>query len=149
MRNDVMVSAERISDEPYEPADERAHERTHERPYIWTAAAIEAELETGRREESERAATASLVVRIARITAGSMVALLGLILIPLPGPGFVVLAAGLSILAIDVPFARRLLKAVRARMPQDADGGIPNWLLLAMGGGAAIGLASSAAVLFT
>jgi hypothetical protein len=145
MRNDVPVSAERISDEAYDPADERAHER----PYIWTAAAIEAELETGRREESEQAATASLVVRVARITAGSIVALLGLILIPLPGPGFVVLGAGLSILAIDVPFARRLLKAVRARMPQDADGGTPNWLWLAMGGGVAVGLASSAAVLLT
>ena len=145
MRNDVTVSAERISDEPYEPHVEGAHERS----YIWTAAALEAELETGRREEDERAATASLVVRIARITAGSMVALLGLILIPLPGPGFVVLGAGLSILAVDVPFARRLLMAVRARMPQDADGGTPNWLLLVMGGGVVIGLASSAAVLFT
>ena len=42
----------------------------------------------------------------------------------LPGPGLVVLAIGLAILAQDVPFARRLLDRVRARIPSDAEGNI-------------------------
>lgn len=129
------MSAERISGQS-------------QRPDVWTSAAIEAELETGRREESRTAAEASLLVRAARISAGCVISLLGLVLIPLPGPGLFVLAGGLSILAVDVPFARRLLEKVRARMPQDADGGTPNWLRGVMVGAVALGLASSAAILF-
>ncbi len=136
--NDGAVSAERISDEP-----------ASERSYIWTKAALEAERATGRREESERAAQASLLIRVARISAGSMITLLGLALIPLPGPGLIVLVAGLSILAIDVPFARRLLQQVRDRMPQDADGGTSRWAVLLMIGGALVGVAGSAAFFLT
>jgi hypothetical protein len=128
------VSAERVTEDPEE-----------ERRYIWTSAAIEAELETGRREETEAAVRASLLVRVVRISAGAVVLLIGLSLLVLPGPGTVVIAAGLSILAIDVPFARRLLQKVRARLPQDADGGTPTWLLLTMGGSVLLGLAVSAA----
>ena len=136
--NDGAVSAERISDEP-----------ASERSYIWTTAALAAERESGRREESDRAAQASLLIRVARITAGSLITLLGLALIPLPGPGIIVLAAGLSILAIDVPFAQRLLQRVRNRMPQDADGGTSRWAIIAMVGCGAIGVAASTAFFLT
>ena len=83
-------------------------------------------------------------MRVGRISAGTIVTLLGLSLLVLPGPGLVVVAAGLSILAIDVPFARRLLQNVRRRLPQDADGGTPTWLLITMGAGVVGGLAGSA-----
>lgn len=114
------------------------------RPHIWTTAAIEAELETGRKERDERAAQASLLIRVARITAGAMITLLGVALIPLPGPGLIVLVAGLSILAIDVPFARRLLHKVRDRMPHNAAGGTSRWAILAMVVAAVVGLGASA-----
>lgn len=131
-----MVSAERISDEPeWRPL--RAVDDAGSEPVS------EGE---GGPLGSPRAGS-SLLVRIARITVGSLVSLLGLVLIPLPGPGLFVLGAGLSILAIDVPPARRLLAKVRARMPQDADGATPKWLLALMGGAAAIGAASSVAFL--
>jgi len=48
--------------------------------------------------------------RVARIVAGIVVIILGLLLmIPgVPGPGFIVVFAGLSILAIDFVWAHRL-----------------------------------------
>jgi hypothetical protein len=130
------VSAERITDGPDE-----------DRRYLWEQAALEAERETGRREETEDAARASLLVRACRITAGAVVLLVGLALLVLPGPGMVVIAGGLSVLAIDVPFARRLLHKVRRRLPQDADGGLPGWLVVAMSGSFVVAIAASAALL--
>lgn len=118
-----------------------------DRTEIWTKAALEAERETGRHEETDLEAQASLLLRVARIGAGSAISILGLILIPLPGPGLVVLAAGLSILAIDVPFARRLLHKVRSRMPQGPDGCTSRWAILVMIGFGLVGLAGSASYL--
>lgn len=48
--------------------------------------------------------------RIARITSGIILILLGLLLmIPgIPGPGFLVVFAGLSVLAVDFVWAHRL-----------------------------------------
>ena len=86
---------------------------------------------------------AGLLVRAARITAGSVVTALGVILLALPGPGLAMMAAGLSILSIDVPQARRLLEQVRDRLPQDADGGTPAWLLGTMGAGLALSVGIS------
>lgn len=132
----VTMSAERLAEEPPEgPASD------------WRRAALEAEQATGRREADDRAARASIVVRASRVSAGTIVTLLGLSLVVLPGPGLVMVAAGLSILAIDVPFARRLLQRVRRRLPQDPDGATPRWLLLTMGGGVAVGLSLSVALL--
>jgi Flp pilus assembly protein TadB len=85
-------------------------------------AAIDAELETGRREETVEEAKRHLLVRVVRITAGVLVCGVGIALLVLPGPGLVVLAAGLTLLAQDVPFARRLLDRVRDRLPEDEDG---------------------------
>jgi uncharacterized protein (TIGR02611 family) len=88
-------------------------------------AAIEAELESGRREETIHKAKVHILWRMARIVAGTFVVVLGVILLALPGPGMVVVALGLGILAQDVPFARRMLERVKARLPQDADGRLP------------------------
>ncbi len=86
---------------------------------------------------------AGLLVRVARITAGTVVTILGVTLLVLPGPGLAMMAAGLSILSIDVPSARRVLQQVRDRLPQDPDGGTPGWLLATMGAGLALSVGIS------
>ncbi len=86
--------------------------------------AVAAEMETGEREETEEQAKRHLLFRAGRVGVGTMVTIAGLFLLVLPGPGLVVVAAGLAILAQDVPFARRLLDKVRARIPSDAEGNI-------------------------
>lgn len=101
----------------------------HERLEALEDAAIEAELETGRREETEQQAKRHVLFRLGRITAGTVVSLAGLFLLVLPGPGLVVLAIGLAILAQDVRFAQRLLDRVRARIPSDAEGNVSKPLL--------------------
>lgn len=85
-------------------------------------AAVEAELATGRREETIEEARRSVVRRMGRITAGSFLVLLGIVLWVLPGPGLLTVAAGLVLLSRDFPWAARMLERVRARLPQDAHG---------------------------
>ena len=85
-------------------------------------AAIEAEFETGRREESIAEAKRHILIRIGRVFLGTVVVIAGLLMLPLPGPGMLSIAAGLALLASDVPFARKLLENVRKRLPADADG---------------------------
>lgn len=93
-------------------------------------AAIEAEFETGRREETVEEAKRQLLKRAARIVGGIVVCGIGLALLVLPGPGLVVLAAGLALLAQDVPFARRLLERVQKRLPASEDGQISRRFLV-------------------
>lgn len=98
-------------------------------------AAIEAELETGRREETLEEAQRHLLVRVLRVTAGVLVCGVGIALLVLPGPGLVVLAAGLALLAQDVPFARRLLDRVRERLPEGEDGEVSKVFIVACSAG--------------
>ncbi len=95
-------------------------------------AAIEAEVETGRHEETEAEARRGVIVRLARITGGFAVLLLGLIAIPLPGPGGLIVGVGLAILARDFVWAERMLNIVRKRLPQDENGSIPakTWVMI-------------------
>lgn len=108
--------------------------RENDRWEIIEHAAIEAELETGRREESIQEARKSLLLRIVQISVGSVVLLFGLLLMVMPGPGLVVVAIGLAILAPEVPFARRLLGRVQQRIPREEDGSLPVRAKLALGG---------------
>jgi hypothetical protein len=121
--------------------------RFHDRMEALEQAAIEAEFETGHREETVEEAKRHILVRIARVFAGTLVCLAGLALLVLPGPGLVVLAIGLAILAQDVPFARRLLEKVRARIPADAEGNISKPVLY--GGLAVTVVAASASIWWT
>lgn len=105
------------------------HGHEHERLEALREAAIEVELETGRREETVEEAKRSLLRRLVTLVAGTFVLCLGLALFVLPGPGLVVTAAGLAILSTEVPFAARLLHKVRERLPEDADGNLNPWLL--------------------
>lgn len=97
-------------------------------------AAIEAEFETGEREPSVAAAERHILFRLARMTTGFVVLGLGFAAIPLPGPGWLIVAVGLGILARDFVWAERTLNIVRKRLPQDADGRIPakTWVMIAV-----------------
>lgn len=94
-------------------------------------AAIEAEFETGRHEETVEEAKRHILVRIGRVTLGVIVLIAGLLMLPLPGPGLVTIAAGLALLASDVPYARKLLERVRKRLPSDSDGKVSRPVVIA------------------
>ena len=67
------------------------------------------------KERRERHRRRSRIVRAAVALAGFVVVLAGLAMIPLPGPGLLVVAAGLAILALEFAWAERLLeRTVRA-----------------------------------
>lgn len=93
---------------------------------------IQTELATGRREETIEQAERHIVLRIARVAAGIIVLIIGIVLLAAPGPGLLVIALGLGLLAQDVPFARNLLDRVRSRLPQDADGKLPRSTIIGM-----------------
>lgn len=95
-------------------------------------AAIDAEFRTGRREDTVTEAKQQLWRRAARLIGGTLLTLLGLILLVLPGPGLLVLALGLALLAQDVPFARNLLEQVRRRLPDDGQGNVPTVYIVFM-----------------
>jgi uncharacterized protein (TIGR02611 family) len=57
------------------------------------------------------------------ILVGGLIAIIGLVLMPLPGPGGTpVTLAGLAILSSEVPWARRLLERLKQRMAQGYSG---------------------------
>jgi len=103
-----------------------AGEPEHE-PQRWDRlreAAIEAEFETGRREDSVEEARAAIHIRLARMTVGSLLLFAGVLMLALPGPGWLAIAGGLAILAKDVAWAERALERVRKRLPADEDGSV-------------------------
>lgn len=95
-------------------------------------AAVEAELRTGDAETSVEEAKRHILVRIGIVAAGTFVVLIGGLLLVLPGPGWLVIFAGLLILSSEVPFAARMLESVRRRLPQDADGKLPRSAIVTM-----------------
>ncbi len=96
-------------------------------------AAIAAELDTGEREETIEEAKAHALVRVGRMTLGSIVVIIGIAALPLPGPGWLIIAGGLTILAKDVAWADRLLRYVRKRVPGiPEDGKIPRSSMVTM-----------------
>ena len=109
--------------------DEDRDRGRRDRFEVFEQDAIDVEMATGRREETVEQAKRSLLFRGARIVVGTLVTVGGLALLVLPGPGLVVVAIGLTILAQDVPFARRLLDRVKARIPADAEGNVSKPLL--------------------
>ncbi len=68
--------------------------------------------------------------KVATAVVGAVVVIIGIILIPLPGPGSLVILGGLAILATEFPSAQRLVDRMkqrarellaRARGPEAAD----------------------------
>src|SRR5215218_452180 len=72
----------------------------------------------GMSERRERHRERHGVVRAAAVLAGFVVVLAGLVMIPLPGPGLLVTALGLAILALEFAWAERLLEKTVDRMMQ-------------------------------
>lgn len=112
---------------------ERLRERTEDVVERVESAAIEAEFNTGIREETEEEAKAHILVRLVRITLGFLVVIVGIILLPLPGPGWVVIAGGFVILSKDFVWAERTVRLIRRRVPGvPEDGKIPtaSWIMI-------------------
>lgn len=81
--------------------------------------------------------------RALRISGGVLCIALGLVMMVTPGPGLIAIAAGLALLADDVPFARRLLDRVRARIPENEDGTISVWVWVFSGAMIVLAVAGS------
>jgi uncharacterized protein (TIGR02611 family) len=75
----------------------------------------------GVKERRERHRERSRIVRAAVVLAGFVVVLVGLAMIPLPGPGLLVIAAGLAVLALEFAWAERLLERTVDQMSVATD----------------------------
>jgi uncharacterized protein (TIGR02611 family) len=75
----------------------------------------------GIRERRERHLERNRVLRIGFAVFGFVVVLAGLAMLVLPGPGLLVIAIGLGILALEFAWAERLLERTVDRMEEAAD----------------------------
>lgn len=89
-------------------------------------AAIDAELAVGHVEDTRKQAWYHVLVRIGRMALGFVLLLAGLAMMVLPGPGAIVMAAGLVILSRDVKWADTALRFLRRKVPGlEEEGPIP------------------------
>lgn len=89
-------------------------------------AAIDAELAVGHMEDTRTQAWYHVLVRIGRMALGFVLLLAGLAMMVLPGPGAIVMAAGLVILSRDVKWADTALRFLRRKVPGlEEEGPIP------------------------
>ncbi len=56
------------------------------------------------------------IFRIGKVVLGAILVIVGLALVPLPGPGWLIVIAGLALMAEDVPIARRAMDALKAKL---------------------------------
>ena len=56
------------------------------------------------------------LIRVAAAIGGFLVVLLGIVVIPLPGPGLLVVAVGLAVLALEFAWAEHLLEKTVDRL---------------------------------
>jgi uncharacterized protein (TIGR02611 family) len=75
----------------------------------------------GVRERREKHLERSRVVRVVVAVFGFLVVLAGLAMLVLPGPGLLVIAIGLGILALEFVWAERLLERTVDKMDDAAD----------------------------
>ena len=89
-----------------------------------TRTAIDSEQTTGwtRRRHARRL----------RMAIGAIVVLAGLVLLLLPGPGWLVIVAGLGLLAPSVPLPNRLVDSAGRRLPYNEHGKVPASTVAAM-----------------
>lgn len=109
-------------------ANDRSGEPTPDVSERWTdilrSAAIEAELETAGHPETIEEARHNVAVRLARTAAGFALILLGVLMVPLPGPGWLVIIIGLQLL--PYVWAERTIRRIRRHAPGvPEDGRIP------------------------
>ncbi len=96
------------------------------------AAAIQAEYETGYREETEEEARRGVIRRVATIVVGFVVLFGGIAMMILPGPGVLGIIAGLAILAQELAWAERLLEHVKRWAKVDEIKQQPWWIQVLM-----------------
>ncbi len=60
--------------------------------------------------------TGRIALKIVVGIAGTAIILVGLALVPLPGPGWLVVLAGLAVLALEFPWAKRVLHFTRTKV---------------------------------
>jgi hypothetical protein len=97
------------------------------------AAAIEAEYETGRRESTAEEARRGVIIRLARIIGGFTIIGVGLAGLLLPGPGWVMIIFGLSLLPFA--WAERTVLLIRRKVPGvPEEGTIPlrTWIIMGL-----------------
>ena len=68
------------------------------------------------RERKERHKQRAKLYRVAFATLAILVILAGIALIPLPGPGWLIVAVGLGMLALEFDWAERLLEQILERI---------------------------------
>lgn len=107
------------SDNEHPPAD---HEDDGLQWSEVVEAARAAELADGGEETPEQV-RAHIAIRLARMSLASVLLIAGVAMLILPGPGWLVLAAGFALLARDVAWAERWVVAVRRRVPGARDDG--------------------------
>ena len=101
------------------------------------------------RERQERHRRRSLFVRVPFALAGTVVLLLGLVMLVTPGPGWAVIIVGLGLLALEFTWAERLLERTIIqveRASQQMKERHPVWRAVLLAAGALM-LAASVAVL--
>lgn len=92
--------------------------------HVVADAAIEAEFATGRHESSLEEAKRHVLMRIGAIVAGFALIGIGIAALPLPGPGWLLIIAGLSLLPFR--WAERTILLIRRRIPGvPEEGSIP------------------------
>jgi len=95
------------------------------------AAAREAERETGRAEATSDEVTSSLTKRLVRAIVGFFLVALGIAALPLPGPGWLIVIIGLTLL--PYAWAERTVRLIRRKIPGvPEDGHIPmsSWVIM-------------------
>ncbi|GAA3288442.1 hypothetical protein GCM10020218_054240 [Dactylosporangium vinaceum] len=68
------------------------------------------------RERAYATPLGRLGVKIVVAVLGTLVIAIGVVLLPLPGPGWLIILGGLALLAMEFTWARRLLHFTRARL---------------------------------
>ena len=88
-------------------------------------------METGRREETMEEAQRGAVRRLVRAFGGFLLIGVGIVLLPLPGPGWVIIIIGLSMLPFA--WAERTILLIRRRIPGIPDEGripVTTWIIM-------------------
>lgn len=95
-------------------------------------AAIEAEFRSWPEDKTERQARFHVLGKLARTVAGFAIIIVGVAGLALPGPGWLVIVVGLSLLPFA--WAQRTVKLIRRNIPGiPEEGGIPVSSWIAMG----------------
>ncbi|MFV0318617.1 MAG: PGPGW domain-containing protein [Microthrixaceae bacterium] len=110
----------------------RGGHHLHDARLAVQAAAKQAEADSGRRDKDDQQVRRGLLYRILRTVGGFLVIGMGIALLPLPGPGWVIIIVGLSMLPFA--WARRTIVLIRRTIPGvPEEGRIPTSTWVVMG----------------